>query len=50
MYPEDYMILYQRYLRLEVRYKWLKEGVRKFLKRKSGYKELRKLLKELPDP
>ncbi|RLA96351.1 MAG: hypothetical protein DRG83_17505, partial [Deltaproteobacteria bacterium] len=40
-------ILANRYLLLQTKYLRLKEELEKFLKKKSGYKELRELLKEL---
>ena len=46
MNQDDYSILSERYSLLQARYLKLKEEVERFLKKKSGYKELRKLLKE----
>ena len=43
----EYLILANRYLLLQTKYLRLKEELEKFLKKKSGYKELRELLKEL---
>lgn len=46
MNQDDYSVLSERYSLLQARYLKLKEEVEKFLKKKSGYKELRELLKE----
>jgi len=46
MNREEYFKLSRRYLLLQLKYLKLKEELEKFLKKKSGYKELRELLKE----
>jgi len=47
MNRDDYFKLSKRYLLLQVKYLKLKEELEKFLKKKSGYKELRELMKEI---
>lgn len=47
MNRNEYLILANRYLLLQRKYLRLKEELEKFLKKKSGYKELRELLKKL---
>jgi len=44
---DNHFILARRYLLLQVKYLKLKEELEKFLKKKSGYKELRELMKEI---
>ena len=47
MNRDDYFKLSKRYLLLQAKYLKLKEELEKFLKKKSGYKELRELMKEI---
>ena len=47
MNRDDYFKLSKRYLLLQVKYLKLKEELEKFLKKKSGYKELRELMKDI---
>jgi hypothetical protein len=45
MEQDEYFMLKKRYLLLQIKYLRLKEVVEKFLKKRSGYKELRDHLK-----
>ena len=47
MNQDDYSLLSERYSLLQARYLKLKEEVERFLKKRSGYKELKELLKEI---
>jgi len=47
MNKKDRVILRKDYLLLQFKYVKLKEEIEKFLKKKSGYRELRELLKEI---
>jgi hypothetical protein len=47
MKRDDYFTMSKRYLVLQVKYFKLKEEPEKFLKKKSGYKGLRELMKEI---
>ncbi|MFA4974926.1 MAG: hypothetical protein WC683_20170 [bacterium] len=44
---KDHVILRKDYLLLQFKYVKLKEEIERFLKKKSGYRELRERLKEM---
>lgn len=43
---EEYYITEETYLLLQEKYRKLKQEIENFLKKKSGYRELREILKE----
>jgi hypothetical protein len=47
MERDEYFIPKETYLRLELKYLKLKEEIENFLKKKSGYKDLREILKDI---
>ena len=47
MRRDAYFILMKRHLLLQAKYLRVKEALEKFLKKKSGYGELRELMKEI---
>jgi len=47
MKPDEYYIPRDVYLRLELKYLKLKQEIERFLKKQSGYKDLREILKDV---